>query len=115
MTSSSARRAHGWPSHNRNGGTRRMSKLRAKVLAAQPICQLRLKGCTIRATQIDHVVPLSRAPELRYVESNCRARCWSCNNTRNRIAAAKKLLETSQAQPPKSSAAEAFFNPVVRQ
>jgi 5-methylcytosine-specific restriction endonuclease McrA len=109
------RRSHGWPQNNRNGGTRRMSKLRAKVLAAQPLCQLQLKGCTIRASQIDHIVPLARAPELRYVESNCRASCWHCNNMRNKIAGAKKLLENSQPGPPKPSAALAFFNTGVRQ
>jgi 5-methylcytosine-specific restriction endonuclease McrA len=104
------RRAHGWPSRNRNGGTRRSSALRRGLLAARPICELRLPGCTIRATQIDHVIPLSRWPGGRYVETNCRPSCWNCNNMRNRIAGAKKILANSQPQPRKPSAALAFFN-----
>jgi 5-methylcytosine-specific restriction endonuclease McrA len=92
-----------------------MSKLRAKIFAAQPICQLRLPGCTRVATMADHIIPLSRWPQGRYVEANVRSSCWNCNNMRNRIAGAKKVLENAQPEPRKPSPALAFFNTGARQ
>ena len=57
-------------------------------------------------------------PPLRTLDptpGNLRSCCWHCNNRRNQIAAARKVLASAQPQPPKPSPALAFFNPVARQ
>jgi len=44
-------------------------------------CTLALPGCTTRATQVDHIVPLSRGG-AKYDPGNCRAACAHCNQAR---------------------------------
>lgn len=44
-------------------------------------CQLQLPGCTILATQIDHITPLS-AGGAPYDHANLRASCRHCNLAR---------------------------------
>lgn len=69
----------------RRGGTRASQRLRAEVLREESTCWLRLEGCTIVATQIDHIYPVSDHPELELVRSNCRGACRSCNQRRGRL------------------------------
>jgi len=45
------------------------------------VCQVRLPGCTVRATAVDHIYP--RAWGGRAVPENLRAACSNCNNGRN--------------------------------
>ena len=51
-------------------------------LEHHPSCQLRLDGCTVAATQIDHIIPVSVRRDLVMVPSNCRAACAHCNHSR---------------------------------
>ena len=53
--------------------------LRRLILARdRGVCQLRLDGCTHRATQVDHVVSLLRHGSSRD-PLNLQAACRSCN------------------------------------
>lgn len=40
-------------------------------------CQLRLDGCTGRATSADHIIPASNGGTD--ADSNLQACCWHCN------------------------------------
>lgn len=44
------------------------------------ICYLCGKSLTRAETTLDHIIPRSRAPELRYEFSNLAPCCWSCNS-----------------------------------
>lgn len=61
--------------------TTRWRKLRTQVLSNQPECQLRLAGCTIVATTVDHIHPLRLRPDLAYEVSNLQAACHHCNSS----------------------------------
>jgi len=63
--------------HGRSG--RPWRELRLRVLAEEPYCQIRGEKCRGIATTVDHVVPLSIAPELAHERSNLRAACGPCN------------------------------------
>ena len=53
-----------------------MGRLREQVLREEPTCYL----CGKRSsTVVDHVLPLSRFPELAHVRSNLRGACQICN------------------------------------
>lgn len=45
------------------------------------ICQIRGAGCTLDATQVDHIIPW-RAGGSWYDPENLRASCARCNNAR---------------------------------
>jgi 5-methylcytosine-specific restriction endonuclease McrA len=51
--------------------------MRARVLAEEPYCGV--SGCGEPSTQVDHIVPLSRSPELGLERSNLRGICASHN------------------------------------
>ena len=62
-------------------------RLRRAVLAdANHICQLRLDGCTVRATAVDHIVARSKAPELAETRSNLIAACGPCNRKKSTLS-----------------------------
>jgi 5-methylcytosine-specific restriction endonuclease McrA len=64
------RRTHAW-------------KLLAKqVVREEPVCWLRLPGCTMVSTSADHVISIVSQPSLALVRSNCRGACRSCNYRR---------------------------------
>lgn len=50
------------------------------------VCQIRSPNCTVRATQVDHIVPLAEGGP-QFDPANLRAACQSCNNARNRKSA----------------------------
>ena len=52
-------------------------KLRQIVLAERPWCELALEGCTIEATEVDHIVPVSRGG--MHIYENYAAACRRCN------------------------------------
>ncbi len=54
-------------------------RLRDQVVREEPLCRLRLPGCTVRSTTADHIVPRSRRPDLEMVRTNLRGSCRSCN------------------------------------
>ena len=64
---------------------------------AQPTCQLRLEGCTLVATHVDHVIPRSLRPDLTMVRANLRGSCRSCNLKRG-----NKIQLTTTATPMRS-------------
>lgn len=64
------------------GSTRESRKLRAQVLREEPLCHLRLPGCTWRSDTLDHIIPISVAPHLKMERYNCRGACASCNYRR---------------------------------
>lgn len=63
---------------------RQWRRVRAEVLERDGhTCQIRFPGCTTRATQVDHIYPISvHGPT--YDPSLLRASCQHCNNARNR-------------------------------
>jgi 5-methylcytosine-specific restriction protein A len=57
-------------------------RVRPKVLArGGGLCQLRLEGCTVIATEVDHIVPVDDGGGL-YDLMNLRAACRHCNRSR---------------------------------
>lgn len=59
---------------------RAWQRLRLTILERDGwICTVRRPGCTIRATQVDHRIPVRIAPELRLDPANLRAVCLHCN------------------------------------
>lgn len=54
-------------------------RLRADVLAASTICHLCGRP---GATEVDHLIPASVAPDLRYDPANLRPAHQSCNRRR---------------------------------
>jgi len=55
-------------------------KLRANFLKNYPNCQA--TGCTLPATQVDHVKSVRERPDLRLAWRNLRALCASCHSRR---------------------------------
>lgn len=62
--------------HDRADGTR-WRKLRAQVLAEEPVCYI--AGCGRLSAQVDHVIPLKMRPDLAHVRANLRGICASHN------------------------------------
>lgn len=57
-------------------------KIRLQILERDGyVCQIRRKGCTDIATQVDHIVPVTKGG-AKYDPRNLRASCAKCNNSR---------------------------------
>jgi 5-methylcytosine-specific restriction endonuclease McrA len=67
-------------------GTQAWRRLSARVAAEEPICWLRLPGCTTRSTTGDHVKPVSTHPHLALDRTNVRGACAHCNKKRRNQA-----------------------------
>jgi 5-methylcytosine-specific restriction endonuclease McrA len=82
----------------RSGAWRALSQ---RVVKEEPVCWLRLPGCTVRSTQADHLVPISVNPGLALVRSNTRGSCRSCNSLRRDtpISALAQLRAQLLARP----------------
>lgn len=76
--------------------TRAWRKLRDQVVREEPVCWLRLIGCTYRSTTADHVLPVSQRPDLVMVRANLRGACGPCN-TRRQDRAVETLSRVSDA------------------
>lgn len=63
--------------------TRAWRKLRDQVVAEEPLCWLRLPGCTTLSQTADHVLTVKARPDLAMVRANLRGACQSCNGKRN--------------------------------
>ena len=59
--------ARGWPA------------LRAMKLRRSPICEIRTLCQGARATEVDHIIPISVRPDLRMVWKNLQSACKPCN------------------------------------
>lgn len=65
----------------RGGSTRRWRRTRHPILIRdRGLCQLRLPGCTLTATTIDHITPVSAGGTDD--PANLRASCAPCNTRR---------------------------------
>ena len=62
--------------------TQAWRKLSKQVVTEEPLCWLRLPGCTHMSTQADHIIPISVRPDLALVRANCRGCCRRCNERR---------------------------------
>lgn len=71
------------PSKNRDFySTHTWRKIRLQVLERDNWqCQIRRKGCTELATQVDHIVPVTKGG-AKFDPRNLRAACHKCNNGR---------------------------------
>lgn len=65
-------------------GTRAWFVLRDQVVAEEPVCWLRLPGCTLVSTTADHVLTVKDRPDLCMVRLNLRGACHHCNSSRQR-------------------------------
>ena len=60
-------------------------RLRAQVMREEPLCRICLKGsASVRprvepAVEVDHIAPVTLAPELRLTRSNLQPLCKSCH------------------------------------
>ena len=60
--------------------------LRDLVIQEQPICQHCLcHGIYVPAQEVDHIVPISKAPHRRLDRSNLQALCKPCHTRKTRI------------------------------
>lgn len=75
-------------------GTRAWRKLRDQVVREEPLCWLRLDGCTTYSQTADHLLTVRDYPHLALVRSNLRGACHNCNSKRN----AKPLDQVARAQ-----------------
>lgn len=64
-------------------GSRAWRKLRAQVIAEEPLCWLQLPGCTRLSTTADHILTFKERPDLAMVRANLRGACAHCNYSRN--------------------------------
>lgn len=60
-------------------------RLRAQVLREEPFCQIRTHCQGAVATEMDHVIPIRLAPELRLERSNVQSACKPCNAAKARL------------------------------
>ena len=67
---------------SRRGGSRQWSRMVAEVVKQQPVCWLRLPGCTMRATTADHYFPRKTHPQFGEEMWNLRGACRWCNEHR---------------------------------
>ncbi len=63
-------------------GTQEFRRLTRDVVADEPVCWLRLPGCTYWSTTADHVIPVIECRALALVRSNLRGACLPCNRRR---------------------------------
>lgn len=80
--------------------SRRWRALRDQVVAEEPICQLRLPGCTGISTTADHIKTFRTHPELALERSNLRGSCQPCNRARGSLP--DEALLTGTAPRPRA-------------
>ena len=73
---------HRTPEYRDPRGTRAWRKLSTQVIAEDPLCWLRLPGCTTLSTTTDHVIPFIKRPDLAMERANLRGACRHCNSSR---------------------------------
>ena len=61
--------------------TRAWRKLRDQVVREEPLCWLRLPGCTQLSTTADHVASVHERPDLAMSRDNLRGACHHCNSS----------------------------------
>lgn len=69
---------------DRRRSSARWQRLRRIVLTREPTCRLcRAEGRTELATQVDHIEPIQRRPELAFVEANLQPLCRACHDAKS--------------------------------
>lgn len=83
-------------------GGRPWRKLRDRVVMEEPICRLRLPGCTVVSQTGDHIIPVKYRPDLKLVRGNLRGSCHSCNMKRGTGSPRRmaEIFRNKPAQPP---------------
>jgi 5-methylcytosine-specific restriction endonuclease McrA len=99
--------------YNSRGGSRAWRRLRARVLAEQPSCQIRLPGCTGRSEVADHIIPKRYRPDLVLRRENVQGACRACNSrkgsrTRAQAGAARRGVAARNAGQQKARALSFF-------
>lgn len=75
-------------------------RLRDQVVREEPLCRLRLPGCTLVSTTGDHIIPVSFRPDLRFVRSNVRGSCRTCNGNRSNQPLEAVRARMTRSHPP---------------
>jgi 5-methylcytosine-specific restriction endonuclease McrA len=71
-------------------------KVRRRVLLRDGgLCQIRGPGCTVKATQVDHIVPVNAGGAL-YDEANLRAACQFDNKSREDQSRKRRKVKPSR-------------------
>lgn len=84
--------------------TRAWRRLAQQTIRRQPLCQLRLPGCTQYSTTADHIIPVAQRPDLALNPANTQGACKHCNYSRGRTPITH--LNTHN----RTSKAAGFFN-----
>jgi 5-methylcytosine-specific restriction protein A len=76
---------HREQSQNRGYDARSWRPLSKMVRMEEPLCRACLReGRVEAATCVDHIIPVTTAPELRLVRSNLQALCHACHTRKTR-------------------------------
>lgn len=87
-------------------GDRAWKVLAKQVINEEPLCYLRLMGCSVVSTTADHVIPVKARPDLTMERANLRGACAHCNNVKGARPLDAVLRETTVIT---DSPALAFF------
>lgn len=79
--------------------TQAWRKLSKQVCREEPVCWLKLPGCTGASTQGDHVIPVVDRPDLALVRSNTHGACKSCNYKRGNLPIEALRLDRGSDPP----------------
>ena len=76
------------------------ARLRELVLARDPTCRIRFRGCLARSTTVIHAVPLSKGGTNQL--SNLRGSCSNCARARPFLRKRPKVRKVAPPKPPKN-------------
>src|SRR5450756_2332853 len=70
---------------NKVYGNTTWRRLRRIKLSNNPLCELCLaRGVVVQASQIDHIIPVAKQPELRLSLDNLQSLCETCHSKKTR-------------------------------
>ena len=80
-----SRKAKGEPRHRQWRTTHAYKRMRRRYLAASPLCaKCAEAGFTVAATELDHIVPASVAPDRFWDPGNLQGLCRACHEEKTR-------------------------------
>ena len=80
------------PNLSSRGGSRAWSRMVERVVKEEPMCRLRLPGCTIRSQTADHIITRRQRPDLTMHRPNLRGACHKCNRQRGTMNEAQMAV-----------------------
>jgi hypothetical protein len=81
--------------------TQAWRKLAKRVAREEPLCWLNFPGiCTRVSTTGDHVIAVTKRPDLALVRSNVHGACAACNTARNNTPVEALKLGRDDGPPP---------------